>query len=293
MNHIVSKVRVAVIVLYKPPSDLLADWIKSVSSNVPKTAKGLKQAIACYDDYLNKIGQPAQQATARWLNPNIRTKSGLTYQEILKKTSRHIDESYRKYKRKLNTAFKNGAEKFFEAILLKAYKSCWRMSQLSLPFSGYGKQVRGVAPFAIDWLSGNETVLEQLQSEDNLSVGGPVLIVKQKQIGKFRQKLFNRLCQAGSRIVKSGYEPVIIRRENDLTNELVNQFLNPPNPLLQRGKEDDFVSFSTGGESSRLGRDGVYPEERRAVASHVDYIMENEQPFLEIQVTRQLDKSHR
>jgi len=149
------------------------------------------------------------------------------------------------------------AKHFSETLDYRAYQACLQTAQLNLPFSGYGKQIRGLAPFAAKWLTGDKTVLSLLTPEDIGWKGGPILITNPDRAGDFRNKLIWRLSQAGARIVKAGFHPDVLQVENDLTNQLVNQYVR-----------SNIVPFAQGGDS------------------HIDFIRLNGRLYLDIQVAQ-------
>ena len=257
MEGVISQIQISVIIPEEPPLDYLADWVASMKKAAPKIKKGLRKTIANFKAYAKKMSRPSRKTLQEWLNPNYRTKRGLSYKQVIIMAKAHERTGYNKFKKKIERAFKKmwGKETkyFLEAIDYRAYRACLRMSRLNLPFTGYGDQIRGVGPFAARWLSGDETVKYLIIDQDNLISGNPVMITRPNRAARFRNKFISRMRQAGSRIIKSGYRA--IRTENNLTNKLVNKFIRP-----------DIVPFITGGNS------------------HIDFALIGNQLYLEIQV---------
>lgn len=285
MGKVISKIEIAVIIPDEPPLEYLVEWVKSMKESAPEMAQALRKAIPNLEAYLKKIVYPGidemkgSLEKPGWLNPDYRTKHGRTRVNIINTAEKNFHEGYKRLRKKIKQLFEavdgESAKRYSETLEYRAYHACLRTAQLNLPFTGYHDEIRGVGPFAARWLSGDETAKAQICDLDKVLVNGPVLITKPERAGEFRNELIHRISQSGSRIVKAMYDPEVIRPENNQTNELVNQFLS-----------DGFAKFTTGGESSRLGRDGVYPEERRAVASHLDFIVENGLLYLDIQVSQ-------
>jgi len=173
------------------------------------------------------------------------------------------------------------ASEFIERIMYGAVRYGEKMRLRVIPFIGY-KEVsspdsnlkrmsvgavqaynRGVACLAPRFLTGDKKAINELIKSDRLRQSDPVNIIQPaspvggpNMSSKFRQKCFYRLRHAGSEIMLMQGNQWTLDNENDKTNQLVNEFIRP-----------DIVPFITGGNS------------------HIDYFVENDQLFLDIQVS--------
>jgi hypothetical protein len=133
------------------------------------------------------------------------------------------------------------------------------ISERTLPFTGTKLEGRGCVPIAAHWLVKDKRVLDWLRAGDNVLEGGPYLVTFPNQVPEFKAALTGRLIQAGAAIVKSNYDPIVMAAQNTRINHLVQSFVNPALGLMP---------FATG------------------AMSHVDYIRDSDQLFLEIQVNQ-------
>jgi len=241
-EEVISKIRVPVIIPDEPPEEFVKEWISASKKAASRTAKGLRKAIGNIDDYTQKIAKPAQNLMQNFMNPNFRSKKGLTLKQIMYKTDDHIKTGYQKFKVKTQRAFKKQDGKpvkhFSELIDHKAYYACKRISRLVLPFKGFRDIIRGICPFAARWLTGDKSVTTLLTEQEKIEKGGPIMIVKEELIGKFKKEFINRITQSGAAIIRAGFNDETIKIENDRTNKLVNQYLR-----------DGIMPFATGNAS--------------------------------------------
>jgi len=262
MEKILSKIQIAVIIPDAPPLQYMADWIKFYTKSAPEMAKALEESIPNFRAYFEKIVKPGIDTMKGWIPKDYRSKHGRTYQDIINTAETNARESYKKWreklKRLLETVDGEEAKRLREKIEYKAYEACLRAAQISMPFEGYGTEVRGVASFAARWLSGDETAKALITDRDKVLAGGPVLITTEERASNFRNKFIQRIKEAGSPIMTSlHFDSEVLQAENDKTNELVNKFL-----------ADGFAKFSTGGES------------------HTDFMVIDGKLYLEIQISR-------
>jgi len=150
------------------------------------------------------------------------------------------------------------AKRFKELVDLAQSEFSRGTAKRTLPFTGVKIEELGPAPIAVRWLVGDDLVVGKLRDADKVIEGGPYLITKIKKRAALKAALVQRLVQAGATIVRANFSPVVITAQNDLTNELIQGFINP---LL--GLEP----FATGG------------------TSRVDYIMDKDDLWLEVQVS--------
>ncbi len=85
------------------------------------------------------------------------------------------------------------------------------------------------------------------------------MVTTPDQVPSFKAALIGRLTQAGAAIVKSSYNPTVMAAQNGRINHLVQSLVDPALGLMP---------FATG------------------ALSHVDYIRDHGQLYLEIQVNQ-------
>jgi hypothetical protein len=180
MDKLISKVQIYVIIPDAPPLKYMVNWVKSYTESAPEMAKALKEAIPNFKAYLEKIVQPGIDTLKQWIPVGYRSKRGRTYQDIINTAETNAREGYKRWQEKLKKLFEtvDGEEtkRLNEKIEYRAYLACLRAAQISMPFEGYGDEVRGVASFAARWLSGDETVKALITDRDKVLFGGPILI---------------------------------------------------------------------------------------------------------------------
>ncbi|MBI4833398.1 MAG: hypothetical protein HY811_01075 [Planctomycetes bacterium] len=228
-EKVISRIKAKVDIPSEPPAEYLEKWKQSMLNAGTKMGENIKNSISGLGDYAQKMANHNIKDKIEFFNPNYRTRSGRTYESIINSMISNMPAGYNKYKGKIEQAFEkvDGEEnkRFNESIESQSYQSALKIARTSLPFTGYGNKIRGIAPFAARWLSGNPEALKLTKPGDYGIEGGPVLITQPERAGEFRQRLINRIRQAGARIVKYGFAPFIIADENALTNQLVSEYL--------------------------------------------------------------------
>ncbi|MBI4834839.1 MAG: hypothetical protein HY811_08495 [Planctomycetes bacterium] len=258
---ILSKIKIAVFIPEEPPKGYLEKWRDSMKKAAPKMRLGIKQAISGIGDYAQKIAKPGIKEMIEWLNQGYKTKTGKNYEKIINNMLANIPKGYARYMKKVTRAFKavkgNKADRFAKIIDAKSYWVALRRSQLVLPFIGYKDVIRGLGPFSARWLNGDLAVMELLTKQDNCYGTKPLLITAPEKAGEFRNKFVQQISKSGARIVQYDYGDKIILEENKEMNKLINKYA-----------DKGIAEFSPG------------------KSSHVDFILEGNQLFLDIQVAQ-------
>ena len=130
----------------------------------------------------------------------------------------------------------------------------------ALLFTGTKRGERGPAPIAALWLTGDPITLRLMRAGDTIIEGGPYLVSPETKKPGLKAMLNQRLIQAGVEIIKSGFDAAVITAQNQLTAEQVQGFVNPGLDLIP------FV----GGSAD----------------SHVDYIVQDGNLYLDIKVSK-------
>lgn len=261
------------------PSEISQKWAARYYAKVPHISGARRKAVGTVKDFQEKIAQPLMKATARWMNPQFISRSGLTYEDILAKQRKKLEEgAARKYLEGLGQAYRTTdgvrAKKILYCIEVGAFAHAWGMRRLWALIGTRPPTAQAAVPLALDWLTGDQTAGDRLHQDDKLLAGAPVLVPEQNQVKRFKNELNRRLIQAGVRILMHFPEdsryPLqpCLEAENWQTNYLVQ--------LLARR---ELVGFITGGDS------------------HLDFIVKEipdpqnptrliKQLYLEIQVAR-------
>ena len=271
-DKIASHIKIAIVIPEEPPQEYVAKWHNSMKKAAPRMGQTIKKSVTGVGDYVQKIVKPGIKKMINLLNPEFSSKKDRNFKEIMEKAIKDMPKGFGKYKAKMKRVYGmtkgKKAKSFIETIELLSYWVASRNSKLILPFTGYKDVIRGAGPFAARWLTGDLPrspkkpklkPLSELITRDDITIKpNPILITKTNQLGIFRNKFNSRIRQAGAMILKNRYDADEIYYENQITNKLVHTFVDPGLGL---------EAFTTGG------------------ASHVDFIKENKQLFLEIQVS--------
>lgn len=222
--------------------DMLEKYIEGAILNAERANNRRKARIKNSSDYENLITEPSQKGCASYISEDFISKSGLNKQEILEKHYKNSAEGFKKYQEKLAYMFETvdgvPAKRYKEAIRRGAPHYGKNVAQKLLAFTGDKVHGLGCASSAIRWLDG-DTAIKQTATI-TLGKGKAVIIAKPGLRGSFRIALNSRLIQAGATITRSGFKEPIMKRQNDITNDLMNALVNPALNL---------VPFETGGDS--------------------------------------------
>ena len=222
--------------------DMVEKYIESATINAERANNRRNARIKNSSDYENLITEPSQKGCASYISDDFISNSGLNKAEILEKHYKNSAEGYKKYQEKLAHMFETvdgiPAKRYKEAIKRGAMHYGKNVAQKLLAFTGDKVHGLGCASMAIRWLDGDSGVKQT--STITLGKGKAIIIPKPGLNGPFRTALNSRLVQAGAVITRSGFKAPIMKRQNDITNDLMNSFANPALNL---------VPFETGGDS--------------------------------------------
>lgn len=261
-QKVVSHVRLMVTIPIDVAKRVVDAWARGMKAEAEDMYAKMKSRVPSMDKFQSRVVGPAITAYSKYVNPNFISRSGKNEKTIKSGRAANLRRSYQKYLKKLEFYFETvdgvPAKRFKE--LIEKMKGSYGAGTVArtLPITGTKIEGLGAGPLALRWLTKDITIEEHLRSGDKILSGNPMLICRVVDAPAFRSALQGRLNQAGAEIIKADFNPVIRQEENDRTNRIVQMFVDPALNI---------VPFTTGG------------------ASRLDYIMVDEQPFLEIKVS--------
>jgi len=179
------------------------------------------------------------------------------------KHGKNIREGYAQFVRSLEHTFETVdgviAKRFKEKVDSSKTNMVSELARRVLLFGGIKREGRGPVPIAVAWLTKDERVLDWIRQGDKVEIGTPFLITREDDKTAFRAALVGRLIQAGVALVRSEFSPTVLTEQNTWTNRIVQGFIDPI-----------------------LGLDPFTP----GGSSHLDYVIQANKLFLEIQVSR-------
>ena len=260
---IISHVILGLVYFEEMPSRIEEQWTDGLKTNAERMNQKRRHQISDQVAFQHKVADVSAKNYGQMLDPNFKSRAGLDKKAIVIKQQVNLRESFQKYHDKLEYMFATvegePARRFKERVDKMKHHYAVGALQKLLAFSGTKVEGRGPAAVAGLWLTNDPTCEGQISGKDQLLEGGPVLITKDEVKASFKAAVTGRLIQAGSAIVRAKFDPGVIKQQNDITNGVVNAFVD---------KDLNLVSFATGG------------------ASRVDYIHSEETTLvLEIQVS--------
>jgi hypothetical protein len=263
MSTIVSHVILAVDFRAEAPERVVTQWAESLKLNAERTKAKLLAAIPNEERYQSRLAKPATQKFAPFVNPAFKSESGRNANQIIDSHMKNIQDSYRDYRESLDFIFATvdgeAAKRYKEMIDASRQAFSRGIAQRLLPLTGVKAEEMGPVPIATRWLAGDSMVVERLRAADRVQEGGPYLVTVWESRSAFKAALVGRLVQAGSAIIKANLSPTEIATQNNLVNHLVQSNVDPALGL---------VPFATGADS------------------HVDYILEHNDLWLEVKVSQ-------
>jgi len=238
-------------------------WVENLKGNALRLYQNLLARIPNSQEFQNRIVGPGSQGFADFVNPAFISRRGDTKSNVVDSQGTNLREAYQKFVRNLAHAFETvdgiEAKRFKEKVEKAKENFLEGLARRTLLFGGIKVEGRGPAVIAPHWLVKERRVMGWLREGDRVVEGGPYQVCATRDRSAFKAALTERLIQAGIRIIKSNFSPTVIAEENDQDNHLVQSMIDPGLGL---------TPFATGGES------------------RIDFITENDQLFLEIQVDR-------
>jgi len=263
MSTIVSQVRLVVLSPEEAVETAVTKWAEQLKSVAEVLNEKRKRRIKNAEAYQKLIAEESHEGWTPFINPGYRSKSGLDSAEIKGGHLANVKRAFKLYNRKLNRAFEKvdgvPAKRFKDAVDDAKGDFSRGVAERTLPMTGDRQEGLGPAAIAGYWLVGDKRTEQHLRGGDQVLAGGPYRIIRDDMDPAFKAALAGRIIQAGANIIKMERDLATRTRQNGLTNLLVQGFVNPALGL---------EPFGTGGPS------------------HVDFIIDNDELYLEIQVSR-------
>jgi hypothetical protein len=238
-------------------------WARTLKNESDDIYAKMLERIPDLQRFVERMAQPAHDGFRPFVNPAFVNKSGQGYDDIETAQIANLKRSYEKYADKLAFLFETvdgvTAKRFKDLVdrMKQAYGK--GVTERVLPFTGTKIEGRGCAPIAGYWLVNDLRVNDYLRASDHVLEGGPFRVCTLQVAPSFKAALMGRLMQAGASIVKAENNPLTIADQNGRINHLVQSNVDPGLGL---------IPFATG------------------ALSHVDYILEDNQLFLDVQVSQ-------
>jgi hypothetical protein len=238
-------------------------WLDNLKGNALRIYQNLLKQVPDSIKFQEKIAGPSNQAFADFVNPAFVSRHGNSKSNIVDGQGTNLREAYQKFLSGLEHAFETvdgvEAKRFKEKVEKARDKYLEGMGRRALLFGGTRRDGRGPATLASHWLVGDRRVIGWMREGDRVLEGGSYRVCATRDRSAFKAALAERLIQAGIRIMKSNFSAAVIAEENGQTNHLVQSMVDPTLGLMP---------FATGADS------------------RLDFITENNQLFLEVQVTQ-------
>jgi len=258
---IVSHVKLMVTMPIEAATRIIEKWARTLKTESPEIYEKILARIPDEQRFVERLAQPANDAYKGFVNPTFTSKGGQGSVDIETAQGANLKRSYEKFLAKVRYIFETvegvAAKRFKDLVDMMKPMFARGVSERTLPFTGTKIEGRGCAPIGANWLVKDSRVLDWLRAGDEVLEGGPYLVTFADQVPTLKAALTGRLIQAGAAIVKSSNNPLVMAAQNDRINHLVQSFVDPGLGLMP---------FATG------------------ALSHVDYILDHDQLFLEIQV---------
>lgn len=264
MSTIVSHVRLVVLRPTQAGEKLVTRWSENLKANAERLNESRKEIISDEDAFQALIAAESHETWTPFVNPGFHSKGGANAEEISGSHYANLKEAYELYNRKLDDAFAEvdgiTAKRFKDAVERAKGDFSRGIAKRTLPFTGDKRAGRGPAAIAAYWLVGDARSEQFLRGGDQTfeGQGGPYRVIREDLEPAFKAAITGRIIQAGANIIKMGPKPSVRIRQNDLMNSLVQGYVDPALGL---------EPFTTGGPS------------------HVDFIKNNDELYLDIQVS--------
>jgi hypothetical protein len=238
-------------------------WVEGLKGNALRLYQNLLASIPDSIKFQDKIAGPASQSFANFVNPAFVSRTGDKKSNIVDSQGTNLREAYQKFVSGLAHAFETvdgvEAKRFKERVERARDKFLEGFARRVLLMGGTKREGRGPAVIASYWLVNDRRTTDMLREADRVLEGGPYQVCQTENRSAFKAMMTERLIQAGIRIIKSNFSAAVMTEENNQNNHLVQSLIDPSLGL---------TPFATGG------------------LSRLDFVTENDQLFLEIQVNQ-------
>jgi len=211
-------------------------WAEGLVAMAQTINERRKIRIPDGERFIQRIAGVSLKAWRSVINPAFKSRSGMDSADITSNQAAKIQEAYQKYESQWNHLFETvdgvPAKRYIELVqqAKEAYKN--GIAKHTLPFTGSKMQGRGLSSLATLWLTADPITEGELRGADEIIAGGPYKICPDSKKPSLKTLLAQRLTQAGSIIVKSGFDAAVIAKQNQLTAEVVQGLTDPGLDLI-------------------------------------------------------------
>jgi len=228
--------------LQMPPA-LGEKWAEGLKRNARLINERRKARIPHGEAFTQRVAGPSSKAYRQIFNPDFVSRAGLSAKDIVNRQAANLGQSFEKYNQGLDFVYRTEdgveAKRFKERVEAGRKHYEQGAARKTMPFTGTPGS-RGPIALAGLWLTDDPIAEGEIRGMDEIVEGNPVLITKRAARASFKAALGPRLQQAGAAIVNSNFDAAIMQEHNDITNGIVQGFLDETLGL---------VEFTTGGDS--------------------------------------------
>jgi hypothetical protein len=211
------------------PDELVEKWVEGFKRNARSINERRKKRIPHGEAFTQRVSGVSSKAYRQVINPAFVSRAGLSAQEIVNRQANNLKYAYKKYDDNLNAVYETvdgvEAKRFKEKVEQARQHYADGTARKTLPFTGIPGS-RGVIAITGLWLTADPIVEGEITGASQILEGGPFMITKPEIRSGFKAALASRLMQAGAAIVDSGFAETIMKQQNDITNSLIQGFVN-------------------------------------------------------------------
>jgi len=225
------------------------EWAERLKAAAQKINQNRKSRIPDGERFIQRLAGPAAKAWRSVINPAFKSRAGLDSVDITTNHGFGLQDAFLKYEGKLNFLFETvdgvPAKRFIDLVQQAKQAYLEGVAKGTLPLTGTKIEGRGLSSLAALWLTNDPITLGELRAADEIIAGGPYLVCPWSKKPGLKAMLNQRLIQAGAVIVKSGFDTAVILKQNQLTAEQIQGFVDPGLDLIPfvGGSPDSHVDF--------------------------------------------------
>lgn len=256
---IVSHVKLSVSLPEGAPERVTERWAETLKENANHILEGFRERFPDDVRFQSGLVEPAHKKFRGFVNPSFVSRAGVTGQGIINHHLNKMMGAFKKFRDGIEAIFANDGQLFKARVDAAKQYFSEGIAQGALLFTGSKREERGPAPIATLWLTNDPITLGLMRAGDTILEGGPYLVCPETKKPGLKAMLNQRLIQAGVEILKSAMDATVIATQNQLTCEQIQGFTDP---------SLDLIPFVAAGDS------------------HVDYIVEDGNLYLDIKVSK-------
>jgi hypothetical protein len=223
-------------------------WSERLVAMAQKINERRKSRIPDGERFIQRLAGPAAKAWRALINPDFKSRAGLDATDVTANQGANLQESFRKYEGQLDFLFETvdgvPAKRYIELVQRAKQDYLEGVAKRTLPLTGSKIEGRGLSALAGLWLTNDPITEGELRAADEIIAGGPYKICPDSKKPGLKAMLAQRLTQAGAVIVKSGFNAAVIAKQNQLTCEQVQGFVDPALDLIPFvATGDSYVNF--------------------------------------------------